>query len=134
MRKILLGVPVYGLGYAGVASANNGLYQTYTGTPAFGTTENGSFDYKDLVANYINKNGYTAYGPNAQATQSWVYSSSKHVFISYDTPSSIATKSAYVKATGLGGAMMWDVGNDTTAPATSLTTALYTDLTPVQGH
>lgn len=62
--KINVGLAFYGRGYGGVApvsetGANDGLYSTYTGPAGVGTWEKGSFDFWDLNANYINKNGYT---------------------------------------------------------------------------
>jgi chitinase len=50
--KLVLGIPYYGKGWAGVGSTNNGLYQPSSGA-ARGTFEAGTEDYKKLVS----KNG-----------------------------------------------------------------------------
>ncbi len=47
-------------------------------------------------------------------------------FWSYDDPQVIAAKTAYIKANGLGGTMMWSLDGDTAAAA--LTTAIDTGL------
>jgi chitinase len=50
--KMLLGIPFYGIGWGGVGSTNNGLYQTASGKSTTGSWENGHYDYSDLLANY----------------------------------------------------------------------------------
>src|SRR5439155_1942243 len=46
--KLVLGMPFYGRGWAGVPNVNHGLFQTATGGPAPGTFEAGFEDYKKL--------------------------------------------------------------------------------------
>jgi chitinase len=46
--KIVMGAPIYGRGWAGVKSTNNGLFQSASGASS-GTWEAGVFDYKDLL-------------------------------------------------------------------------------------
>ncbi|WP_290861823.1 glycoside hydrolase family 18 protein [Hamadaea sp.] len=116
-NKLVLGIPYYGRGWAGVASTNNGLYQTSTG-PARGTYEDGIDDYKKVIA----KSGPTFYDPVAGAV--WKLSGS--TFWSYDDPRSIAQKTAYVKANGLGGTMVWSLDGDTAGG--ELTSAISTGL------
>jgi chitinase len=115
--KLVLGIPYYGRGWAGVSSTNNGLYQTSTG-PARGTYEDGIDDYKKVIA----KNGTVFHDPAAGAA--WKLSGSS--FWSYDDPTTIAQKTAYVKATGLGGTMVWSLDGDTATG--ELTTAIHTGL------
>ena len=115
--KLVLGIPYYGRGWAGVSSTNNGLYQTSTG-PARGTYEDGIDDYKKVIA----KSGAVFHDPVAGAA--WKLSVSS--FWSYDDPTTIAQKTAYVKSTGLGGTMVWSLDGDTAAG--ELTTAISTGL------
>ncbi len=133
---------MYGRGYSGASAgaAGNGLNQHYTKATPFGTTcpadncsnptaDGGAqFDYSDLVKNYINKNGYTLYGPNKYSDEFWLYNPKGGTFISFDNPTTIDDKTDYIKSAGLGGAMLWDVGYDTTAQSTSLTYRAYQDL------
>lgn len=116
-NKLVLGIPYYGRGWAGVPTTGNGLYQSSTGA-ARGTYENGIEDYKKVIA----KSGSTFYDPVAGAV--WKYSSGQ--FWSYDDPRSIAQKTAYVKAGGLGGTMVWSLDGDTANG--ELTTAVFNGL------
>lgn len=109
--KLVLGVPFYGRGWDGCAQANNGQYQTCSGGSSIGTWEAGSFDFYDLEANYINKNGYTRYW-NDTAKVPFLYNASNKRFISYDDAESIGHKTAYIKSKGLGGAMFWELSGD----------------------
>ncbi|WP_068619093.1 glycosyl hydrolase family 18 protein [Paenibacillus tuaregi] len=109
--KIVLGLPFYGRGWDSVGSANNGQYQTASGASQAGTWENGVFDFNDLEANYINKNGYTRYW-NDTAKVPYLYNPSNKRFISYDDVESIGYKTAYIKSKGLGGGMFWELSSD----------------------
>jgi chitinase len=116
-NKLVLGIPYYGRGWAGVTNADNGLYQTSSG-PARGTYEDGIDDYKKVIG----KSGAVFYDPAAGAV--WKYGNG--AFWSYDDPRSIAQKTAYVKAGGLGGTMVWSLDGDTAGA--ELTTAIYNGL------
>ena len=100
--KLLLGVPFYGRGWTGVRNTNNGLFQP--GTAAPGTVEAGIEDYKVLK----NRPG-TRYRDTA-AGALWLYDGTS--WWSYDDPTVIAQKTAYVKAKGLGGVMVWELDGD----------------------
>jgi chitinase len=108
--KLVLGVPFYGRGWAGVHDVNHGLYQPVTHLPK-GTWEQGAFDYKDLVRNYVGQNGYTRYWHN-EAQAPWLYSPDAQVFITYDDPESLALKAEYVNEWNLGGVMFWELSAD----------------------
>ncbi|MCM3634903.1 glycosyl hydrolase family 18 protein [Paenibacillus camelliae] len=111
-EKIVLGLPFYGRGWAGCAPGANGdgQYQPCTGTPA-GTWESGVFDYGDLVANYVNKNGFVRYW-NDEAKVPYLYNASSKTFISYDDSESFTHKVNYIKSRGLGGGMFWELSSD----------------------
>jgi chitinase len=106
--QLVLGVPFYGRGWAGVGATNAGRFQPHAGTPP-GTWEPGSFDYQDLVQNYLPS--YQRHvDPDARVP--WLYSPTSQVMISYDDPESLAAKAAYAAGRGLGGVMFWELSCD----------------------
>lgn len=103
-EKIVLGVAFYGRGFAGVTARNNGVNQPYEHFE-------GEHPYKDLVANFVGKQGFVRYWDNrAQAPYLW--NATSRVFISYDDPQSIAVKARYVLQHRLGGVMVWELSED----------------------
>lgn len=122
--KLVLGVPFYGRGWAGVPDVAHGLYQPVTHLPR-GTWEQGAFDYKDLANNYVDLNGYIRYW-HEQAKTPWLYNPETQIFITYDDPESLALKAEYVKEWNLGGVMFWELSADDG----SLLGTLYAGLRP----
>ncbi|HVU13505.1 MAG TPA: glycoside hydrolase family 18 protein [Phototrophicaceae bacterium] len=120
--KLVLGVPFYGRGWTGVGIQNNGLHQPYTGLPA-GTSEQGSYDYWDLAAHYVGK--YARFWDET-AQVPWLYDATSGTMISYEDPVSLAHKANYVREHSLGGAMIWEISED--SPDSALLTALYNGL------
>jgi len=104
-EKLVLGVPFYGHGWSGVPESNNGLYQSASGA-APGTWETGSYDYKDILTNYLST--YQQYW-DVNAYVPWIYDPTSKVFISYDNPQSLMMKAAYAREKGLAGVMVWEV-------------------------
>ena len=98
--KLVMGVPFNGRGWQGVANINNGLYQNSTGVPP-GTWEAGSFDYKDIKANYLPS--YTRFW-STEAKVPWLYHPATGIMISYDDPESLGYKADYIKNQQLAGA------------------------------
>ncbi|MEV6835936.1 glycoside hydrolase family 18 protein [Streptomyces sp. NPDC051133] len=98
--KLLLGIGFYGRGWTGVTQAAPG--GTATG-PAAGTYEQGIDDYKVLKTKCpaTGTVGGTAY---AKCGSDWW---------SYDTPATIATKTAYKNQQALGGTFLWELSGDT---------------------
>ncbi|HEY0639567.1 MAG TPA: glycosyl hydrolase family 18 protein [Pseudonocardiaceae bacterium] len=116
-RELVIGVPAYGRGWAGVGTTNNGLYQPSSG-PAPGTWEAGVEDYKVLAT----RPG-TRY---RDATNGALYLYANGQFWSYDDPQLMVQKANWIKSNGLGGSMVWSLdGDDSQA---SLVTALHTTL------
>jgi len=109
--KLVLGLGYYGRGWGGCTNSNGGQYQTCSGVSQTGTWEHGVYDFSDLQANYINKNGYVRYYNNVTKTP-YLYNASNGTYISYDDEQSILEKVNYLKAKGLGGAMSWEVSGD----------------------
>lgn len=121
-KKVVMGVPFYGRGWAGVPATNNGLFQSATG-PSKGTWENGILDYKDIKNNYLGT--FTRYFSN-DAKVPWLYNAQQGVMISYDDPDSMKTKAQYINTNNLGGAMIWELSGDD--DQASLLTSLVSNL------
>ncbi len=107
--KLVVGVPFYGRGWAGVKKENNGLYQKAAGQPPKGTWEAGVFDYKDLSVNYAGK--FKRHW-HKEAQVPWLYDEARGIMISYDDPQSLRLKAEYVRDHKLGGAMFWELSAD----------------------
>jgi chitinase len=118
--KLVVGVPFYGRGWAGVPNVNNGLYQKPAKNLPRGTWEPGVFDYKDLAKNYVSKYGRHWHD---EAKVPWLFDAKSGVMISYDDPESLRAKAAYVVSQKLGGIMFWELSGDDAQG--SLVSALY---------
>lgn len=99
--KLILGIPFYGYIYQSVSRSNSGLYQTYTGA--------NSISYRVIAGKYLNKPGFVRYF-HTQSLVPWIYNGS--TFISYEDPQSIALKADYIREKNLGGAMIWELSQD----------------------
>lgn len=99
-KKLNLGVAFYGRAFTGVDPAHDGLqqkYAKYVGDPS----------WRELVAQYIDKNGYVRHwDEKAQAPYLW--NAKTRTFVSYEDPQSLRAKAAFVKEKGLGGVMYWE--------------------------
>jgi chitinase len=113
--KLIMGVPFYGRMYNQVSNVNNGLYQPFGGGGA-------SIGFADLVANYVNKNGFIRYW-EPDSLVPWLFNGTQ--FISYDDTESMGHKMSFIKSTGLGGAMIWELSQD---PNRVLLSKIYSDL------
>ncbi|NXY94689.1 chitinase, partial [Streptomyces sp. BR123] len=98
--KLNLGIGFYGRGWTGVTQAAPG--GTATG-PAQGTYEQGIEDYK-VLKNSCPATGTIAGTAYAKCGSNWW---------SYDTPATIAGKTAWAKQQGLRGAFYWEFSGDT---------------------
>lgn len=109
--KLVLGMPFYGRGWGGAPSSGNGQYQVSSGISSTGTWEKGNYDFYDLEANYINKNGYTRYW-NDVSKVPYLYNPTNQTYISYDDVESFGHKINYLKSKGLAGVMFWETSGD----------------------
>jgi chitinase len=132
--KYTMGVPLYGAGWAGVPSINNGLYRDSTG-PSLVPLANGTGVCTDLsgntpgcdplltpgLATYSTLVNLEAHGfslffdPRRVAV--WLYlgesdSPFAETFYTFDNPYTAAAKMIYVNAKGLGGAYVWALKDD----------------------
>jgi chitinase len=101
--KLVVGVPYFGRGWAGVPSANNGLYQTSAGA-APGTFEAGVEDFKVLATKPGTRRHDLVNGAH------WLYYDTQ--WWSYDDAVTVARKMLYVRLNRLGGAMVWSLDGD----------------------
>ena len=113
-KKIVLGVPLYGAGWQGVPSTNNGLYQSSTGPatspPGDTLATNGVATYNTLQ----NLPGFTKTFDWRRVAIS-IYNPSTQTFWSYDDPTTASLKMAYIHVRGpggLGGAFAWALKDD----------------------
>jgi GH18 family chitinase len=107
--KLIMGVPLYGRGWTGVAdNGAHGLYQTATGpTAAYSYSQQaGVAMYKELESAGKLTNVY--FDPNAQST--WVYDGTN--LWSIETAQSLAYKRQYIKDKVLAGIMMYSLEAD----------------------
>ncbi|MCA2219397.1 glycoside hydrolase family 18 protein [Jidongwangia harbinensis] len=102
-RELVLGIPYYGQGWTGVTG---GLFGTATG-PAPGTFAAGTEDWKKLKT--LPAQGFTVHR-DWRAGHTYLYDGT--TFWTYDDPAQILQKTAYIRARGLGGAMMWSLDGD----------------------
>jgi chitinase len=101
LNKLMMGIPFYGYLYASVNDYNDGLYQPYYGA--------NSIPYSVISSYYLTYPGFTRFfHPESKAP--WLFNGS--IFISYDDPESIRYKSDYIKANSMGGAMVWELSED----------------------
>lgn len=104
--KILLGVPFYGRMWGEVQNENHGLFQPGKLVP-------NAYTPYSLIDGSLLTQGFTRYWDGAAAAP-YLYSESKHQFVSYEDPESLQRKCKYVVTHKLGGVMFWDYSGDST--------------------
>jgi len=115
-RQLVLGLPYYSQGWTGVTGGGNGRFQPATG-PAHGVFADGTEDYKTVK----NLPGFKVYR-DPIAGNSWLFDGT--TFWTYDDPAQLLQKTFYIRAKGLGGAMMWSLdGDDANASLTKAVAA-----------
>lgn len=119
-NKIVLGMAIYGRGWTNVPDNNHGLYQSSPAMqPAPGSLGAGVEDFNVLET----LSGYTGYrDPLTQGY--WIFNGT--TFWSFDDPTAIAAKMAYVWKLGLGGAYAWSLDGDDSSG--TFMTAIYNGL------
>lgn len=125
-QKYTMGLPLYGAGWAGVSSANHGLYQQSSGpapSPAGDTLATpGVATYATLDTQIAN--GYVP-------TYDWQriavsqYSPAAGTFWTYDDPVTTAMKMFYINLRGLGGAYVWALKDDDASGTLTKTMATF---------
>ncbi|WP_423747078.1 glycosyl hydrolase family 18 protein (plasmid) [Haladaptatus sp. SPP-AMP-3] len=101
--KLVMGMPFYGRSYSGVASTNDGLFNSFDSST--------SVTYSEVVENLKPQSDYE-YHWHSDAKVPWLYSAAENMFVSYDDVSSISNKASFVKTNGYGGGMCWELSQD----------------------
>ena len=121
-RKIVLGVPFYGKGWAGVADTDHGLHQ-----PASGPQKQEAFlSFAQIAALPPGTDRY--FSPRAMSCSVWT----ENTFYSYDCPQAIAGKMDYIHHRHLGGIMFWQIGQD--SPDSGLLNTIQSHIATTQPH
>jgi chitinase len=107
--KILVGLPFYGRVYGGVASTNDGLFQPAPG-PVPDEWRSGT-DYRAIVRRNPESLGFHRV-MHPEARVPFLYNAATGTWITYEDSESVAGKVDYVRANGLGGVMIWEIGGD----------------------
>ncbi len=116
-EQIIIGGAFYGRAWKGVGPINNGLYQSNKGIYI------GWSQYSEIRDKFENNDAFTRYwDPIGKAP--YMYNATDSIFISYDDQKSVALKTKFVKESGLGGLMFWQLTDDTTKD-NSLLDAIY---------
>jgi chitinase len=103
-NKLVLGIPYYSQGWTGVTGGGTGLFNPATG-PAPGVFAAGIEDYKTVK----DLPGFKVYR-DVESGHSWLFDGT--TFWTYDDPTQILQKTAYIRTEGLGGAMVWSLDGD----------------------
>ncbi|MGG6462680.1 glycoside hydrolase family 18 protein [Solilutibacter silvestris] len=102
--KIVVGVPFYGRGYRVTSDANDGLYQSYSGTYPAG-------DWRLIKAKLLTDPQWQQHWhPVAQSP--WLFNAKEHVFVSYEDPRSIGIRAKFAHDRGLRGVFTWELAGD----------------------
>lgn len=100
LEKIVLGVPFYGYRFQGVANENNGFNQRFS--------EAAAITYGSLRP--LLESGAFERHWHEGAQVPYLFDGS--TFISYDDPESMRAKGKGIRDLGLGGAMVWEISQD----------------------
>ncbi len=130
--KYTMGLPLYAVGWTGVPKENHGLYQNSTEvspvlladgsglcpkpdkaapSPGCDTLLTPGFLTYATIENLINKYGYTLWYDSVRGGAT-LYNPITGTFYSFDDPTSMMMKTAYIKKNKLGGAYVWALNHD----------------------
>ena len=130
--KYTMGFPLYAVGWTGVRNVNHGLYQNSTGvspvlladgsglcpnpnkaapSPGCDTLLAPGFLTYATIEKLIDKKEYIAWY-DAARVEATLYNPATGTFYTYDDPTSVAAKTAYIKKHKLGGGYVWALNHD----------------------
>ncbi len=130
--KYTMGMPLYAVGWAGVQNVNHGLYQNAVApapvlladgsgfcpnpnkaapSPGCDTLLTPGFLTYATIERLIGTNGFTAWYDSARVGAT-LYSPANKTLYTYDSPASVAAKTAYIRENKLGGAYVWALNDD----------------------
>jgi chitinase len=107
--KLLVGVPFFAKAYGGVANVNGGFLQPAGAPPKEWRDSDG--DWRRLSVTRLTDRRYVRHWEPA-ARVPWLYDAANGLWITYDDPESVRAKIDYVRAQGLGGVVIWELGGD----------------------
>jgi GH18 family chitinase len=107
--KLVVGVPFYGYGYAGVDSMQKGRFQSGTSSPPDANPWAGAIRYHRIPEAL--RSGFTRHW-DARAGVPWLYNARTRTWITYDDIESIGLKINLVGTRKLGGIMIWELSGD----------------------
>ncbi len=105
--QLVMGCGFYSRKWENVQNVNNGLLQWTKTGGGYGPA------YHDILENYLNKNGFTAYWDDV-AKAPWLYNPETGIFISYDDPRSLEAKCDYIVENEYAGIFYWVHSSDNT--------------------
>jgi chitinase len=144
--KYTMGLPLYAVGWTGVPNVNHGLYQNAAGpapvllanglgfcknpnkaapSPGCDTLLTPGFLTYATIEKLVGTNGFIAWYDPARVGAT-LYNPASGTFYTYDSPTSVAVKTAYIRKHKLGGAYVWALNDDD--PSGSLTKAIAAGL------
>jgi chitinase len=103
LNKIVIGAAFYGRVWQDVPDSNGGLYQPGKFLK--------SVSYKSFAGQFSADDGFI-YHWDETAMAPYLYNASRHWFVTYDDPRSIALKTKYALDRKLGGIMFWQLTSD----------------------
>ena len=110
--KLVVGVAMYGRGFAGVDKPVTGAAKTGPYPPG----GDGASLYRDIAASMLGPQGRGVNGWQArfdEATQSWsLWNPEAKRFIGYDDPRAVLLKGRFVREQGLAGIFAWELSQD----------------------
>lgn len=111
--QLVLGIPLYSRGWAGVNADNLGLFQA-AAKPSQGTWEDGILDYSDLLRKIKSNSDKYIVSWDAEAKTSWVFNPyiEGGAFYTYEDLKTVNEKIKFIKAQNLRGAMFWEISGD----------------------
>ncbi|XP_043485682.1 chitotriosidase-1 [Polistes fuscatus] len=109
-EKLIVGVPFYGRSFSLQNAQNNKVGAPTTGPGMAGeyTREPGMLGYNEICKRVQSGKWTVVYDEDQRVP----YAYSDNQWVGYDNPQSLKEKAEYIKAKGLGGAMLWSVETD----------------------
>lgn len=108
--KICLGIAFYGKDIKTRANSKDGIGQSAVTGASYSNSA-----YTKIIDTYFSLIGQTVnYNYDYSAAAPYMYNTEKRLFFTYDNELSIIEKCEYAKKVGLGGVMIWEIGEDHT--------------------
>ena len=122
MSRLLVSLPLYGWGWAGVPDIDDGLFQTSTGFAPGSGPNDGVYPISVISAGL--GDSFASHWHEA-ARAAWLYSPEEQIFISYESATSVRTKALYILDNGLGGVSGWELTHDADATLLELASTVF---------